>query len=689
MPAPQRARHSAARPPSISSVAAFAAAPAHVVRRPHRVACALFVVLVLLTLSALEIGGKKALSEPHSPSQDELAQVGGSASTAAGAQAASQVAPVARVGAAKRPVAEEDRAKEVDDRPAGREVVEEVLLDEVEPSVDEDGALPVCDKSVVFRFAGLHGFGSEVTLLLRVAAVASHFGYPVFIDTASWNYGAWDDYFVPLDSPFPPFSSPSDDAAPSPACRLPPSDTKRYKLALTSDEHKVAAGPDALDAPFEPRWTRRSHIVWSARDMDGLDATFLRLFADADELETLHREDVELLTRRKAKPAFLSPRRTLPAVHERAFRRLSELAELAWRPVDLVQDLVGELEERLALSDRGEGVTGAGSLLIGVHVRLGDKFLEVDHIGPAAYAPDLAPAPPSTTSPRGLHADLLTSYFAASIDSVHSLLALPSIAHQFSAAHSSKDRIRALLAATSSWASEDPSERPTLALMSDDDRAVEAFRAHPLAARFRIVGTAEAAPSSGEGEGEEERADGGGEAAEGKAAGDDKPQGGLLEVVEREPAARDAEAEEEQEQVRAAADEDDELLADKRSLPSANGTELAAQELGVRRVVGGPTIERKKRRGGKKRQVDEIPAGFNETSFNSLPLAARISSARLFVRDLTVLARRSDALVVTGSSNVGRLMMLLFEASRDERGEGRKREMRSLDARWFPTARFT
>jgi len=51
------------------------------------------------------------------------------------------------------------------------------------------------------------------------------------------------------------------------------------------------------------------------------------------------------------------------------------------------------------------------------------------------------------------------------------------------------------------------------------------------------------------------------------------------------------------------------------------------------------------------------------------------------VRDLTVLARRSDALVVTGSSNVGRLMMLLFEASRDGRGEGRKRELRSLDAR--------
>ncbi|GAA5855540.1 hypothetical protein JCM9279_005114 [Rhodotorula babjevae] len=677
MPAPQRARHSAARPPSISSVAAFAAAPAHVVRRPGRVACALFAVLVLLTLSALEIGGKKALSEPHSPSQDELAQVVAAASVSASRQAAPQLAPAARVGAAKQPVVEEERVEVADDRPAGREAVEEVLL-------DEDEALPVCDKSVVFRFAGLHGFGSEVTLLLRVAAVASHFGYPVFMDTSSWNYGAWDDYFLPLDSPFPPFSSPADDAAPSSACRLPPSDTKRYKLALTPDEHKVAAGTDALNAPFEPRWTHRDHIVWSARDMDGLDATFLRLFADADKLATLHREDVELLARRKAKPAFLSPRRTLPAVHERAFRRLSELAELAWRPGEFVQDLTGELEEQLALPELTEGVKGAGSLLIGVHVRLGDKFLEVDHIGPAAFAPDLAPAPPSPTSQRGLHADLLTSYFAASIDSVHSLLALPSIAHPFSAAHSSKDRIRALLGATASWASEDPRERPTLALMSDDERAVEAFRAHPLAARFRIVGTAEAAPPAVQGE---ERAGTGGEAAEGAKVADDKPQGGLLEVVEREPAAQDAVVEEE---VRAQVDEDDELLADKRSLPSASGTEPVAQEPKMRRVVGRPTKERKKGRKGKKRQVGEIPAGFNETSFNSLPLAARISSARLFVRDLTVLARRSDALVVTGSSNVGRLMMLLFEASRKgERRDGRKRELRSLDARWFPTARFT
>lgn len=70
----------------------------------------------------------------------------------------------------------------------------------------------------------------------------------------------------------------------------------------------------------------------------------------------------------------------------------------------------------------------------------------------------------------------------------------------------------------------------------------------------------------------------------------------------------------------------------------------------------------------------------NEAAFNSLPLSSRIASARVFVRDVTVLARRSDALVVTGSSNVGRLMMLLWEAAHP-REEGKRRELRSLDTR--------
>lgn len=51
--------------------------------------------------------------------------------------------------------------------------------------------------------------------------------------------------------------------------------------------------------------------------------------------------------------------------------------------------------------------------------------------------------------------------------------------------------------------------------------------------------------------------------------------------------------------------------------------------------------------------------GQSETSFNKLPVAQRIALTRTFVRDVTVLSSRADALVISGSSNVGRLMALL------------------------------
>lgn len=67
----------------------------------------------------------------------------------------------------------------------------------------------------------------------------------------------------------------------------------------------------------------------------------------------------------------------------------------------------------------------------------------------------------------------------------------------------------------------------------------------------------------------------------------------------------------------------------------------------------------------------------NEITFNSLPLSTRIQQSRKFVRDVTFLSTRCDALVITGSSNVGRLMSLLFGA----RERGMKSRIRSLDTR--------
>lgn len=136
--------------------------------------------------------------------------------------------------------------------------------------------------------------------------------------------------------------------------------------------------------------------------------------------------------------------------------------------------------------------------------RLGDKFLEADRIGPAALSTTPSPPPPDASSP-GLTDELVTSYYAAAVHSVNSLLSLPTSLPASSSVSSrtrtEADRIRALFSLSTPWArlafdGGDDAARPTLALMSDDSNAVEAFRAHPMARRFRIVGTAEVGAAS-------------------------------------------------------------------------------------------------------------------------------------------------------------------------------------------------
>lgn len=222
--------------------------------------------------------------------------------------------------------------------------------------------------------AGRHGFGSEVSLLLRVASVAHHYGYTVFLDSTSWNYGSWESYFSfpPSPSFYPLYPTPFAPLDPNAPCRPPSTRTKRYKMSLTEDEMR-AVSLSPLASSFRPNWTRRSHVYW-LRDVDGLDATFLRLFVDQSKLDELHRED---LTRvgaveagEKEKPAFLSAEETLPSVFEQAFRRMSELAVQAWTPKEEIQGMAAELERHLGVkgSERRRDKL-PGDLLIGVHVR--------------------------------------------------------------------------------------------------------------------------------------------------------------------------------------------------------------------------------------------------------------------------------------------------------------------------------
>lgn len=269
--------------------------------------------------------------------------------------------------------------------------------------------LPVCEKTVLFRFAGesalgrpmcvcsradptcstgLHGFGSEVTLLYRVAAIAAHFGYQVFLDDEKWNYGAWSDYFLDLDLGLDAgVTSPGQDHArlqrPSARrCRPPKAGTKRAKLVLTADEVRALTTPTASSsttspaADFVPRWATRPHVVWFSRDMDALDLTYLRLFSNATELEHLHAADLahrqHARDRDEPSPLFLTPEETLPPAFESAFEVMSRVAGRAWRVNDEIEREVATLAERVGLDARNGPLTETpdiGQLFIAVHVR--------------------------------------------------------------------------------------------------------------------------------------------------------------------------------------------------------------------------------------------------------------------------------------------------------------------------------
>lgn len=221
--------------------------------------------------------------------------------------------------------------------------------------------------------SGLHGFGSELTLLYRVAAVAQHYGYEVFLEDSKWNHGTWSDYFEPLSPPVVDVDGSKGNHRAPPRCRLPRPGTKRSKLVLTADEIRTLSLPPSQAgsgdaAPFVPRWTARPHVLWSSRDMDGLDLTFLRLFTSPVDLEALHRSSMD---QREAERVFLSPAETMPEPLERAFETLSRVAGQAWKVVPEIEASIRAMEDRILPVEQVPAgrARRAGDLLIAVHVR--------------------------------------------------------------------------------------------------------------------------------------------------------------------------------------------------------------------------------------------------------------------------------------------------------------------------------
>ncbi|GAA97823.1 uncharacterized protein L969DRAFT_96165 [Mixia osmundae IAM 14324] len=76
--------------------------------------------------------------------------------------------------------------------------------------------------------------------------------------------------------------------------------------------------------------------------------------------------------------------------------------------------------------------------------------------------------------------------------------------------------------------------------------------------------------------------------------------------------------------------------------------------------------------------------GFPGQKFNDLPLAMRVGNTQEMLRDLTFFREEADAVLLTGSSNVGRLLMTLVGPSRCLNNR-----CISADVRYFPTAYFS
>jgi hypothetical protein len=73
-----------------------------------------------------------------------------------------------------------------------------------------------------------------------------------------------------------------------------------------------------------------------------------------------------------------------------------------------------------------------------------------------------------------------------------------------------------------------------------------------------------------------------------------------------------------------------------------------------------------------------------------MTLPARVTLTKTFVRDISLLAEHADGLVLTASSNVGRLLLLL--AGEDKVLEGRVRSLDTrsvLPRRWRPSSALT
>lgn len=145
---------------------------------------------------------------------------------------------------------------------------------------------------------------------------------------------------------------------------------------MTFDDEDVDGDGDEGPSGVNLQWTKSDHVVWSHRNLDGLDRAIVGLFTNEEEVGELHRWDLEKLSlahQRKEKKEghgeLLPADQTVPEAYREVFKRQTELARSLWKPTEEIRAMTKKVERELKLSATGSEKKEAGELTIGVHVR--------------------------------------------------------------------------------------------------------------------------------------------------------------------------------------------------------------------------------------------------------------------------------------------------------------------------------
>ncbi|KAH9813891.1 hypothetical protein DFH28DRAFT_1083313 [Melampsora americana] len=201
-----------------------------------------------------------------------------------------------------------------------------------------------CPKTLFYRMGKKHGFGSEFSLYIRIASIASKLNYTLIVEDSDWNYGRLEDYFNKTDS-------------------------VDYSNLCFKASNAFQIDPKLEKSIWPPTWINQDHI-YLPREIDYIDQLFLALFVDQNQLSEMHQEERKSLQSNVVLDAY----GTLPNLFQDAFLAQAEAMNRIWIPRNELAQEIKEGEEALEELRMSQSTT-----IIGLHLRLGDKVHELSN----------------------------------------------------------------------------------------------------------------------------------------------------------------------------------------------------------------------------------------------------------------------------------------------------------------------